>query len=459
MVAAPTGGKTEDLLKAAMSQLSAVDTKTVRSTTQSQLLQFDTAGLYYYGFEQVGSTFRDFAIPLSSKLVGQSVLSAGGTQEQFQQYLYARLTDWMSGGTGVIHEAAKTGKSRYSFASAQADGALLANPLGLNLSFAAKPWASTPLGYRASQMPMQTDMRLATPDGGQALRFGYGDGAAALSPLAGLGLTSDSAAGVGGANPVLGLASGGAFASYSAKLTSRLSVSAGYAEKRSRLDLNQLSGANRLAMKDLADYRAAAGHVTVTYAATPDLSLTGGFTRLSEPGAMLGLRSLDAGDFAGGSSTDAATFGAEWRAGDSLRLSASATLGATRTAGGGSAFATSGGGLKSSAYEVAADKLGLFDSEDRLRLTVSQPLTLEGGKLAYDSVQVVDRATGALGVVSQAVTARAPDRRVVAELLYGHALRGAAGEWGVFTRVESRSEYTDRTGVQAMAGARLRLSY
>lgn len=461
VLAAPPspGGKTEDLLKAAMSQLSAVDAKTVRATTATQLTQFDTAGLYYYGFEQIGGTFRDFAIPLSSKLVGQTVLSAGGTQEQFQQYLYARLTDWMSGGSGVVHEADKKGKYRYSFAAGPAEGTPLANPLGLNLSFAAKPWASTPLGYRASQMPAQTDMRLATPSGGQALRFGYGDGAAALSQLNGLGLTSDSATGVGGANPVLGLASGGAYASYAARLSSRLSMTVGYAQKRSRLDLNQLAGADRLAMKDLADYRASAGHVSLSFAATPDLSLTGGFTRLTEPGAMLGLRSLDAGDFAGGSATDAATFGAEWRAGESLRLSASATLGSTRSAGPRSAFATAGGGLGSSAYEVAADKLGLFDDEDRLRLTVSQPLTLEDGKLAYSSVQVTDRANGEIGVVTQTIAARAPDRRVVAELLYGHALRGGAGEWGLFTRVESRSELVDRSGVQAMAGARLRLSY
>ena len=445
------------------------DTARVRTTTEAQLAQYDTAGLFYYGYETVGGTYRDFAIPLSSKLVGQSVMSAGGTQEQFQGYIYSRMTDWMGGGTGVVHEA--TGPAggpapapgpgpKYRFAAAGDDHVALANPWGLNLSFAARPWSSQTLGYRASSMPMQTDMRLASKDGRQTLRFGYGDGASALSGLSGLGLATDSNAGLGGANPVLGLASGGGYAHMSTALTDRLSFSAGYSQRRTRLDLNQLSSPDRLAMKDMADYRASADHMGVSYAAAPGLQLTAGYTHLSEPNAMLGVRSVDPTDFAGGSRTDAATFGLEWKPSEFLRVSGSATMGRTADAGGSDRnFATADGGLKSTAYEVAVDKLGVLDGADRLRLTLSQPLTVEAGKLAYTSVQVVDRSTGQLGAVTQMISAQTPERRYVAEMLYGHDVGHGAGEWGLFGRVESRSQFTVSDAPALMAGARFRISY
>ena len=432
----------------------------VRTTTDAQLATFDTQGLYYYAYETVGGTFRDFAIPLSNKLVGQSILSAGGTQQMFQQYVYARMTDWMTGGTGVIHEAkGKKFADSYSFASEQTF-IPIRNPWGLRLSMDARPWAATPLGYRASQSPVQTDVKLASEDGRQAFSFGYGGGARALIGMSGFGMDTDSNASMGGANPVLGLASGGGYAQWSTKLSDKLGFAAGYTQRVSRLDLDQLASPDRRAMKDLGDYKAGAGHMSLSYAATPQLSLTAGMTHLDEGTALLGTRSLDPADFAGGSRTDAGTLGAEWRPSGTLRVSASATLGRTQQGGADSTtFRTAGGGLRSTAYEVAVDKLGLFDGADRLRMTLSQPLAVEAGQLAYTSVQVIDRQSGELGAVTQLLDAKSPDKRYVAELLYGHALKGAVGEWGVFGRLESRSEYAGRTGPEAMAGARFRISY
>lgn len=437
-------------------KLKEVENSKVRETKEQDMEKYDVKGLFYYGYETIGSTYRDFAIPLSSKLIGQKVTSAGGTQEQFQQYVFNRMTDWMAGGTGVIHEGGKKGKG---FRFSSEEGVSLPNAWGLSMTLATKPWANT-IGYRASQIPMQTDLNMTTADGRHAFRVGYGPGAAVLSGLSGFALPSDFDSSYGGANPVLGLASGGAFAKWSMAITPRLSLAAGFTEKRARLDLNQLTGPDRIAFKDLADYRARADHVSMTYRVTPALAFTTGVTRLDEASGLLGVRSADPNDLRGGSATDAATFGAEWTSPNGLRLSAAGTYGRTQDAGpGGSGFATAGGGLKSTAYEVALDKAAVFDGRDRVRFTLSQPLTVEGGKLAYTTVQVVDRQTGQLGAVTQMVDAKAADRRQVAEFLYGHDVLSGAGEWGVFGRAETRSEFSGRQRPEMMAGARFRISY
>ena len=61
--------------------------KAVISTYQTQNHQaWDATGAYFYAFfEPIGLTERDFAIPLSSKLVGQTMTAQGGSQQMFQQ--------------------------------------------------------------------------------------------------------------------------------------------------------------------------------------------------------------------------------------------------------------------------------------------------------------------------------------------------------------------------------------
>ena len=71
----------------------------VLSTYKSeQQASWDAKGAYFYAFEPIGLTQRDFAIPLSQKLIGQSVTTANGSQEQFQAYLLSRMDAWANGG-------------------------------------------------------------------------------------------------------------------------------------------------------------------------------------------------------------------------------------------------------------------------------------------------------------------------------------------------------------------------
>ena len=75
-------------------------------------------------------------------------------------------------------------------------------------------------------------------------------------------------------------------------------------------------------------------------------------------------------------------------------------------------------------------------------------------------MQVVDRRTGELGLVTQTFDATQNVRPFVAELLYGRAVMQGAGELGLFTRTETRGvDQASRSTPVLMTGARLRISY
>ena len=59
-------------------------------------------------FETIGSTYRDFTIPLSTLLVNQNVASTGATNP-FQTYLYQRL-----GGKPVAEASIRIGGEKVS---------------------------------------------------------------------------------------------------------------------------------------------------------------------------------------------------------------------------------------------------------------------------------------------------------------------------------------------------------
>jgi hypothetical protein len=53
-------------------------------------------------FENVGYTYRDFYIPLSSALIGKTQ-SVNHTKHPFQAYIYQRLLDWAQGNRTKRH--------------------------------------------------------------------------------------------------------------------------------------------------------------------------------------------------------------------------------------------------------------------------------------------------------------------------------------------------------------------
>src|SRR5256885_13449657 len=68
--------------------------------TPAQLQQWEQQQAFLVVFENVGFTYRDFYIPLSSALIGKTQ-SVNRMKHPFQAYLYERLLNWAQ------HNAAK----------------------------------------------------------------------------------------------------------------------------------------------------------------------------------------------------------------------------------------------------------------------------------------------------------------------------------------------------------------
>jgi hypothetical protein len=64
--------------------------------TPGQLDTWNQEGAFLVAFENIGNTYRDFVIPLSSKLVTSSQ-TMNGARHRFQAYVYERLINWALG--------------------------------------------------------------------------------------------------------------------------------------------------------------------------------------------------------------------------------------------------------------------------------------------------------------------------------------------------------------------------
>ena len=172
---------------------------------------------------------------------------------------------------------------------------------------------------------------------------------------------------------------------------------------------------------------------------------------------MLGVQSIVAGDLGNGSVSDAATLAASASLGKGFELSLSATAARTRTTNE-QAFTTSGGGVLSSAFAVAAAKTGVLGQRDQLRLSLAQPLHIERGAMEFTSIQVVDRSTGDIGPVTQRFDIGGQERRYLGELLYATPLPDDAGELSLF----GRAQLTPSSGAKIdnyVLGGRVRVSF
>ena len=384
----------------------------------TQISYWQANNAYVSAQETILSSYRDFQIPLSSKLAGQTV---GTGQQYFMSYLASRFMDWFkAGGAGsgfANGPTAAFGSARYVSA--------LAAPDGYEATMTAAPKAYRP-GFRQDGVPFETGVTLRDVAHGYALRFGTGRGGAALG-AAGFGMQSDYDPATGGANPFLGLASGAGYAAVDMALGEHLTVTTGTSRQNARRDLRWMSAAERSGIDRLAPYQATANTVTMRYQAAPWLTTTVGYTLLDEADGLLGTQSIARNDLAGGTRSDAATAAFDLRVSPTLSVSGSTTWGRTRAGDlSRQAIAVSDAGLISSAYQAAITKVGLL-GHDRLRVTFSQPLHLERGAIDVSNVQVIDRQTGELGNVVQHFALTGTARRYLGEVLYGRDLgRGAA---------------------------------
>ena len=420
-----------------------------------QQATWEANGVYIYGYEQLSETYRDFAIPLSSKLVGQSAIGATGQQEQLQSYLTNSFKTWAQQPA-----ATTTTTGKFAFLNFRGDAeATVGKVAGLTVNFAAAPQVAE-AGWRSSSMPFASRMSVAAPDGSAALRFGVGEGASNLGGVTGLNLHSDYDPLHGGANPLLGFASGGGYGAVDLAIAPGLKLTAGATSRDSKRDLDSTTGADRLTAIAVGDYQAQAQRVGVTWRAGSRVQFTGGYTHLSENNGLLGVQSTDRSDLRNGTQTSGFDVGADLLLAEDLSLSGAATVGRTGAQGSGAQNLTVGGaGLTTSSFQLALTRRNLLGN-DRLRLSVAQPIHLESGRLSYSSVAVVNRDTGELGVTTQSFDATQNVRPLVAEMLYGRTIFAGAGELGLFGRAETRAVGLDGRSTPALTtGARFRFAY
>ncbi len=392
--------------------------------SSGEQVKWEAKGMYFYAYEDIGATFRDFAIPLSSKLVGQTVLSSGGTYEQFQSYLYSRMLDWMK---------TNPTKSSMAFSNIASFSAPVRNSFGLDMSMAVSPRTRL-AGFVQSSVPYQSALRIGSPDGAFSMMGGEGDGAVMLGGSTSFGLASDYDPMQGGANPLLGFASGGGYGQFTARIAENLTVSTGMSQRDLRRDTRQFGIADRIALNGVGAYRAQATQVALAYAASDAVRFSLTYTGLHENSALLGVQSTDPSDLAHGSITDGVTIASEAMLTPTLSLAASGTVGRTRQ---GStrqqSIAVGDSGLVSSSFQLALTKDKFTSRHDRIRFTVSQPMHVESGSIDLTQVRVIDRQTGELGPVTQSFSLATQNREYVAEMLYGRDV-GSSASLNLFGR-------------------------
>lgn len=408
---------------------------------------WDASGLWYNAFETIGNTYRDFQIPLSSRLVGLTALTdAGGQafQSNLSMALRAQAGHFASlGPAGTSDGALVSGFARSTVPAGQFGG--------MQLRVSVTP-AEIGNGFQMRSARYDTDVMLVTDRA--SFQFGYGNGAAALDGSAGFAFRSDYDLGQGGANPLLGLASGGAYLGGRAIVTPGLTIGFGSTDRNMRRNLSAF-GIDRAQAGDWIDrYAASAQNVSVAYALTRRITGRVSFTHLKEDAALLGIQSLDRADLNGGSISDGVTAGFDVAIGRSLTLAGSGTIARTRAGAG--QLRTSN--LTSAAAELALIKSRLLGRSDELRLSLASPLHTIGGHLVYSSIGVVDRATGRIGVVDQAFS---PKGRLplAGQAIYGLALPKGKGEFSLFGRVERDAELIASDRVGYSAGGQIRLAF
>jgi subtilisin family serine protease len=398
---------------------------------------WEADGVYFHLFETIGNTHRDFSVPLSSALVGQ-VTTLGGSSEYFQRFIEQRLKDWIKGSAGF------------------SDVATITSPAGAGwqASVSASLNASTFDQQGSIELP-HSSIRFAN-DSGFAFTAGTGEGGLALNQVEGLGLTSDYGRN-GGVNPLLALASGGSFASFEVPLARSTSVSIGVTS-HDNMRAEYRSPAERYHYQGVDAFKAAAINVRLAHKVSEAVRLSFSYARVGEANGLLGVQSRFKADLGHGAVSDTFTMAGSAQLGSGLTLALSATGGRTRSGTDAEqGIATAGDGVLTSSLALAATKQGLFGSGDMVRLSIAQPLHIESGELTYKSVQVVDRATGELGLVEQSFEVAGAPRPYAGELLYASPVGGGAGEVGLFGRAELNNR--EAGGDVLTAGARMNLRF
>jgi subtilisin family serine protease len=404
-----------------------------------QLNLWQQKGAYIVAFETIGSTYRDFTIPLSSLLVGKNQ-TVNGNSNMFQSYLYQRLIDWANGVKALEFDS-------QSVPLASGDWQLGFVTTAASLD-----------DTRRGEGPFHSEFVATDRDAGIELRLGEGSSAHAMMGDGTFVLRSDFDPATGGVNPILGFASGGMYASGAVAIAPNLKLSVGFSEKSDDHSyLDPVYGP--IQAVPLSTSRASASVASIDYTVTDGFTLNASYTGLDEANGVLGSQGGGALALTGGAHSQGTTIGATMALSSGWTMSGSGTFAHTvapQSATTGLTLAQNG--LDSTAFELAVAKAGLFYDADTLRVSLAQPLHVESGALDYTSLQVVDRDTGALGAVTQSWNV-AGNRELRMETMYSLPVLAGRADIDTFGLVDVNPSSAPRTNLSVAAGAQFRIDF
>lgn len=423
----PNSGREE---KNYLSTLNAGEEQTLLNTEEG----------YVTVYEDIGDTFRDFIVPLDSMITGVG-LTSDGSEEALQSYLTESMIDY---GTSTDGKGKGKGKKKF------------VELAGMTMSMRS---FALPISERASdeRLPFASEFSMSSDN----TTFSFGNGVGAMS-LSGASSASynrfDQQS--GGANPVLGLASGGAFAKLEVPAFGSARLSVGTTHRHYEdVYADQYSGEQRFVNEAIEDYEAMATNIALTQPLSERLSVTASYTYLQENNAALGMQSTLDNAFNAGAKTDAATLGAQWQLNDRAKLYGSATFGQTRAQSETDQLLSVGQeGIATTAYEVAFEMNGLFAKSDFTRLALVQPMHVEQGNLAVSGTEVLDRNSGELGFVTREFDVAGVDRKLALEASWGSPFKNDTMAVSGFVRLEMDT-HGDMSQGNQMAGIAARFSY
>ena len=407
---------------------------------------WETRNVFFTMFETVGGTYRDFAVPMSSYAAGKRTNVLRGSYERLQDYVSDRFTRWIvSGGT-----------------DRDGDGVPGLTQIHHGVDRQAGAWT---LRY-TSALPRMTDdgalvpvhsgAELTDPSGRFAFNMGYGQGAMTLTGER-FSVLSDFDRTSGGVNPLLGFASGEFFAAAGMRVGRDTMLRFGYSENRHDADDIASNGGleGQLLTHQAFGFGAQEAHAftaDLEHRVSDRMALNLQYTNLREENATLGGATSIGGLEDTGSHSDALTVSGTFDLDPKTRIDLSATASRTTLADG--HWLSSPDAALGTAAQIALTRKGLLGENDTMRFTLGQPLKVERGELAFDSLQVIDRETGERGRVTQTIGIETK-RRLTGEMVYTAPIADQ-GEFGLFGRYVGGDGATSADSVMVGASFGLR---
>ncbi|MHA6287559.1 S8 family peptidase [Maricaulis sp. CAU 1757] len=390
-------------------------------------------------FQSLNDTFRDFEIRLSELTEQTGPVDEGDAAGNLAERIY-------------------TWDGRTSFTdTASLD--LMVSRRG-NLEMRASVSRTDPLAsVHDGELSFQAGMRITDTESGRELRFGAGEGALALNQQTGFGLFSDHRPETGGVNPILGFASGGAYAMAGMDVGEHTQLSFGLSSNHDeRLWTNPFTGEENSVINGLSAYEAIAFITDLRHQVSDSVSLHATYTRLDEATGFLGGQGAGMLALEGGVTTNAVTLGAEAVLPMAVTLSSSATVSHTGETRFDSGLLAVSEAPVSTAFQITARRDGVLGEHDAVRVSLIQPLHVETGSLEYTATRVIDRETGELGTTSE-IWQLGGTRPLQAELLYATPVFEGRADLSLFGRIDLSEGQIQVNETALVSGARFKIDF